>query len=104
LLLDAANIVAQHKGDAFMAELWAAMTGVKPKTTFLKPGVAIPMAVEVVRQIFMQKVLRGHASAEAAYATRAVEAGRRATSFRNGCLIDAGMGIPSAQAQQRQTA
>ena len=89
LLLDAANLVAQRKGDAFMAEFGAAMTGVKPKTTFLKPRVALPMSIEVLRQILRQKILRAQPSGESAYAARAAEVAQRPTSFRNGCLVDA---------------
>jgi menaquinone-9 beta-reductase len=88
LFLDAANVVAQRQGDAFMSEFGAAMTGVKPKTTFLKPGVAISMGLEVFRQIYRQKILRPYASEEDAYAARAVEDTRRATAFQDSCLID----------------
>jgi hypothetical protein len=98
LLLDAANIVAQRQGDAFMAEFGAAMTGVKPKTTFLKPSVAVPMGIEVVRQIVMQKILRRHPLAAEAYRARASEASGRATAFRNGCLLDANLGVPRHEA------
>jgi flavin-dependent dehydrogenase len=94
LLLDAANIVAQRKGDAFMAEFGAAMTGVKPKTTFVQPGMAIPMGIEVLRQIFRQKVLRRQAT-DQTYRARAVEAARRVTAFPNGCLIDPGVAAPA---------
>ncbi len=89
LFLDAANVVAQRKGDAFMAEFGAAMTGVKPKTTFLKPRLALPMGLEVLRQAFKQKILRPYASEDAAYAARAAETPPRATAFVNGCLLDA---------------
>jgi hypothetical protein len=88
LLLDAANIVAQRKGNAFMVEFGAAMTGVKPKTSFLKPGVAIPMAVEVVRQIVKQKVLRLRSGAEDTYSARALEDTARSTAFQRGALLD----------------
>ncbi|MBI4514863.1 MAG: NAD(P)/FAD-dependent oxidoreductase [Deltaproteobacteria bacterium] len=87
LFLDAANVVAQRKGDAFMAEFGAAMTGVKPKTTFLKPSVALAMGAEVLRQFVRQKLLRPFASQEQAYAAHAAEASGRATAFPNGCLI-----------------
>ena len=88
LLLDAANVVAQRRGDAFMAEFGAAMTGVKPKTTFLKPGVAFPMAAEVLRQLFLRKVRWSSVREEQSYKARAVEDSRRATAFRQGCLLD----------------
>ncbi len=89
LLLDAANIVAQRKGDAFMTAFGAAMTGVKPKTTFLKPGVAIPMGIEVFRQIVRHKILQRSWSEETAYQAHACGGGNRPTAFQNSCLIDA---------------
>jgi len=88
--LDAANVVAQRKGDGFMADFGATMTGVKPKTTFLRPGVAIPLGIEVVRQLFIQKALRPYPSEQAAYTARATEATSRDTSFERACLIDPG--------------
>jgi len=88
LLLDAANLVAQRKGDAFMAEFGAAMTGVKPKTTFLKPGVALPMAIEVVRQIFKQKIWHSSPNADDSYKARAREDTPRITAFQRGGLRD----------------
>ncbi|HEX7406016.1 MAG TPA: geranylgeranyl reductase family protein [Candidatus Binatia bacterium] len=92
LFLDAANVVAQRQGDAFMSEFGAAMTGVKPKTTFLKPGVAISLGVEVLRQIFKRKIRQAGTSEEQAYAAHAVEHVSRATAFGNACLIDSGVG------------
>jgi sulfite reductase (NADPH) flavoprotein alpha-component len=95
LLMDVANLTAQRKGDAFMAEFGAAMTGVKPKTVFLRPDLALPMGAEVVRQVVRRKLLRSCPAEEVAYAARAVEKTQRATAFRNSCLIDAGV-EPSA--------
>ena len=89
MLMDVANLTAQRKGDAFMAEFGAAMTGVKAKTVFLRPDVALPMGAEVVRQILRQKLLRKRPAEEVAYAARALEKTQRATAFRNSCLIDA---------------
>jgi hypothetical protein len=88
IFLDAANVVAQRKGEAFMSEFGAATTGVKPKTTFLRPSMALPLGIEVVRQLVKRTLRRAHASEEEAYAARAVERSDRATAFRNGCLID----------------
>jgi len=86
-LLDAASVVAQRRGDAFMNTFGAAMTGVAPKTTFLKPGVALPLALEIPRQL-LRGILRKEGGVDARYA-RSVQAGReRATSFPNACLID----------------
>ncbi len=88
LCLDAANIVAQHKGEAFMSEFGAAMTGSKPKSVFLQPNMAIPMGLEVLRQIVLQKILRSQPAGDAAYEGRAVERMTRDTAFENSCLID----------------
>lgn len=90
--LDGANVVAQRKGEAFMAEFGAAMTGSKPKSVFAQPHMAIPMGVEVARQWIGQKVLRSLPSGEAAYAARASERNARETSFENACLIDPAIG------------
>lgn len=92
LLLDAANVVAQRKGDAFMSEFGAAMTGVKPKATFMKPSVAIPMGIEVVRQVLKQKVFRSLPTGAGAYEARAVENNPRPSAFQSGCLLDPGVG------------
>ncbi len=86
--MDAANIVAQRKGEAFMAEFGAVMTGVKAKSTFLKPSLALPLGAEAVRQFVTQKLVRRESDATAAYAQRAAETTSRATAFRNACLID----------------
>ena len=87
-LLDAAAVVAQRKGDGFMIDFGAAMTGVKPKTTFVRPSVALPLGIEVVRQLFIQKILRSQASEETAYASRGAQTTSRDTSFEMACLID----------------
>jgi hypothetical protein len=71
-----------------MSQFGAVMTGVKPKTTFLRPDVAIPLGVEVLRQIVRRGPFRAHASEEEAYRARAAEDTPRETAFRNGCLID----------------
>lgn len=92
LVLDAANVVAQRKGQSFMAEFGAAMTGVKPKSTFMQRGVAVPMGIEVVRQFLVQKVLHTQAASAEAYRARAAESSTRPTAFQNSCLIDAQAG------------
>lgn len=93
LFLDAANVVAQRKGDAFMADFGAAMTGVKPKSIFLRPGMAVPLTIEVVRQFFIQKVLRPYKSVRHAYDMRSFEKNERATAFNNSGLIDSSVSI-----------
>jgi geranylgeranyl reductase family protein len=102
LLMDVANVTAQRRGDAFMAEFGAAMTGVKPKTVFLRPDVALPMGVEVVRQVVRRKLLRDRPDEEAAYAARALEETQRPTAFRNSCLIDPGVAPPPADTGAEQ--
>jgi len=99
-LLDAANVVAQRTGDRFMVEFGAAMTGVKPKTTFVKPGVAVPVTWEIVRQIVQQKILRRYASEADAYRARAVERSGRATAFGNASLIHADTADPAPVARR----
>ena len=86
LLLDAANVVAQRRGDAFMTTFGAAMTGVAAKTTFLKPDVALPMTLEIARQLVAQKIFR-RPSGKGTYSLRALANGARTTSFENACLM-----------------
>jgi geranylgeranyl reductase family protein len=109
LFMDAANVVAQRKGDAFMSDFGAVMTGVKPKTTFLRPGVAIPLGLEVLRQAFSQKLLRPRILQQDAYATRATEETDRETSFARGCIIDQNVDVShleedASESQERRQA
>lgn len=57
ILLDACAAEMQRKGDAMMAKWAEVMTGLKPKTYFLQPHIALPLGVAVVREVFRQKVL-----------------------------------------------
>jgi geranylgeranyl reductase family protein len=91
LLLDVANRAAQRKGDVFMAEFGAAMTGVKPKTTFVKPRFALPMGAELLREIVRRTMLRRRLPDTDSYGARAGEAARRPTAFPNACLVDPGV-------------
>jgi geranylgeranyl reductase family protein len=84
-MLDAASRLAQRRGEAFMNEFGAAMTGLAPKTTFLKPSVAFPLAAELVRQL-----LRGSRRREERYAGCLAADPARETSFMNACLLEAG--------------
>ncbi len=91
-LLDAANVVAQKKGDDFMAEFGAAMTGVKPKTTFVRPSLALPLAAEIVCQVYTRGLGRafgraGRRWAETCYQQAGGRADTRPTSFASGCLL-----------------
>ena len=85
-LMDAANVVAQRKGDGFMTDFGAAMTGVKPKTTFVRPGLAGPLVWELLRQILVQKLLGRRRSTAEAYRLGAEVDAERESSFRNACL------------------
>ncbi len=87
VLMDSANVVAQRRGDAFMQEFGAAMTGVKPKTTFLKPSVAGPLAFELARQLLRRRV-----DYEKVYPLGVSADAGRPTAFRNACLRTAGVG------------
>jgi flavin-dependent dehydrogenase len=84
-LLDAANVVAQRKGDGFMADFGAAMTGVAPKTVFLRPAMAGPLAAESVRQGVGQLV-RALPRGPGGYARGVDLDPGRPTSFRAACL------------------
>jgi flavin-dependent dehydrogenase len=92
VFLDAANVLAQRKGEAFMADFGAAMTGVKPKTIFLRPGVAMGLGIELLRQIFTQRLLRRSGSGENTYGALAVADTSRETAFQNSCLVDSSIG------------
>jgi len=82
------NRGAQRKGDAVMAEFGAAMTGVRPKTTFLKPGVALPMTIEIGRQILRQKILHSSPGGAGGYLRRAAADSARPTTFRRAGMLD----------------
>ena len=88
LFLDAANVVAQRKGDAFMADFGAAMTGVKPKSIFLRPGMSLPLSAEIIRQFFIQKIMRPYKSVRHAYDMRSIEKDVRDTAFNNACIVN----------------
>jgi geranylgeranyl reductase family protein len=94
--LDAAAKLAERAGDRFMDEFGAIMTGVKPKSTYARPDIALPLGWEVGKQFFQQKILR-KAAGEAAYRRRAEENPPRNSSFSAVCLRDPGI---SAQAVQ----
>ncbi|MBP9713075.1 MAG: flavodoxin domain-containing protein [Sterolibacterium sp.] len=85
--LDAAASLAERVGDRFMNEFGAIMTGVKPKSTYARPDIALPLSWEVGKQFFRQKLLRQPAG-EAAYRQRAEENPTRSSSFSAVCLRD----------------
>ena len=49
ILLDTAAIAAQRHGASFMDDFGAAMTGVKPKSLFLSPRMALPLGAALLR-------------------------------------------------------
>jgi hypothetical protein len=48
-LLDTAALAAQKHGAGFMDNFGAAMTGVKPKSLFLSPKMALPLGAALLR-------------------------------------------------------
>lgn len=57
IVLDAACAYGQRKGQAFLDLFGELMTGVQPKRNFLVPSIALPIAAELVKQMFLQYVL-----------------------------------------------
>ena len=49
ILLDTAAVAAQRHGASFMDRFGAAMTGVKPKSLFLSPRMALPLGAALMR-------------------------------------------------------
>lgn len=58
ILLDAACAYGRDTGQAFLDEFGLIMTGVKPKTAFLKPSLSLPIAWYLVKEIFWQYIWR----------------------------------------------
>jgi hypothetical protein len=50
----------QAKGDAMMSKWAEVMTNMRPKTYFLRPDVAIPLGIALVREVWNQKVHTCH--------------------------------------------
>ncbi|KDD74318.1 hypothetical protein H632_c1405p1, partial [Helicosporidium sp. ATCC 50920] len=57
ILLDACAAEMQRTGDVMMARWAEVMTNMRPKTYFLRPDVALPMGVALVREIWAQKIM-----------------------------------------------
>lgn len=68
-LLDTAAIAAQRHGAPFMDGFGAAMTGVKPKSLFLSPKMALPLGTALLRRALSRRASRYAAGprAEAAH-------------------------------------
>ena len=56
--VDAVAVVGQRRGQAFLDFFGEVMTGVRPKSDFAQPLLLAEIAIEFVRQIFIQYVLR----------------------------------------------
>ena len=56
ILLDAVASEMQRKGDSMMSKWAEVMTNIQPKTYFLRPHIAIPLGIAIVREFFAQKV------------------------------------------------
>ena len=61
LLLDAVAVVGQRHGQAFLDFFGEVMTGVRPKSDFLQPLLVAEISLEILRQLFVQYVLRSKA-------------------------------------------
>ena len=57
ILLDACANEMQRKGDSMMAKWAEVMTCLRPKSYFLRPDVAIPLGLAVVREMWNQKIV-----------------------------------------------
>lgn len=51
IVLDAVAVVGQRRGQAFLDFFGECMTGVRPKSHFLQPGLAFAICLELVRQV-----------------------------------------------------
>ena len=56
ILLDAVASEMQRKGDSMMSKWAEVMTNIQPKTYFLRPHIALPLGIAIVREFFAQKV------------------------------------------------
>jgi flavin-dependent dehydrogenase len=58
LALDAVACVGQRRGQAFLDFFGEVMTGVRPKSAFMKPDLVLDIVMEMAKQFFIQYVLR----------------------------------------------
>lgn len=58
MILDAVAVVGQRRGQAFLDFFGETMTGVRPKSDFLEPGLVIDILLEFFRQFILQYILR----------------------------------------------
>jgi geranylgeranyl reductase family protein len=61
MLLDTAAVAAQRHGASFMDGFGAAMTGVKPKSLFLSPRMALPLGAALLKLSLSTRPSRYHA-------------------------------------------
>jgi len=52
VFLDAFAQLSLDRGDAFMLDWARIMTGSRPKLSFFRPGLALPLLKEVLRQVW----------------------------------------------------
>jgi flavin-dependent dehydrogenase len=65
VLLDTAAVAAQRRGASFMDNFGAAMTGVKPKSLFLSPRMAVPLGAALLGLIRSRRGMEYHAGPRA---------------------------------------
>lgn len=58
IAIDAIAVVGQRRGQAFLDFFGEVMTGVRPKSAFFQPALLVDVALETLRQIVVQYVLR----------------------------------------------
>jgi len=90
--MDAVPVTCSSKGvkagSDFFADFGAVMTGVLPKSHFLRPSVAFPLAMATIGQLFSQLISKTERSYFANPALFLNEELKRPTSFDYQCLID----------------
>ena len=58
IALDAVTVVGQRRGQAFLDFFGEVMTGVRPKSEFLRLDLLVDISFEFIRQVFLQYVMR----------------------------------------------
>ena len=58
IALDAVAVVGQRRGQPFLDFFGEVMTGVRPKSDVCQPGLLLDITLELVRQVFIQYILR----------------------------------------------
>jgi len=58
IAVDAVAVVGQRRGQAFLDFFGEVMTGVRPKSDFAQPLLLAEIGIELLRQIFIQYIMR----------------------------------------------